>query len=135
MPPSAHIAEYRQNRHAGVDAENDPHRTVMLLLQGAIERVRMADAAIVGGRVDVKINALNGAMDILEVLRASLDHQAGGNIADSLDALYAYIIERLVQANAGNNRDYLAEAVRLLSEIAGAWAEVPKRLAAAAQAG
>lgn len=133
MSPSAHIAEYRQNRFVGESVESDPHRTVMLLLQGAIERARAADAAIVGNRIDIKVTSINSAMDILEVLQASLDHEAGGNIAGGLESLYAYIIERLAQANALNNREYLAESIRLLSEIASAWAEIPGKLAEAKQ--
>lgn len=133
MSPSAHIAEYRQNRFVGESVESDPHRTVMLLLQGAIERARAADAAIVGNRIDIKVTSINSAMDILEVLQASLDHDAGGNIAGGLESLYAYIIERLAQANALNNREYLAESIRLLSEIASAWAEIPGKLAEAKQ--
>lgn len=131
MSPRAEIAEYRQNRFAGVDVEADPHRAVMLLLQGGIERMRQADAAIAAGRTDIKIAAINAALDILDVLRASLNHDEGGQIAGGLEALYTYIGERLVQANAGNDREHLAECIRLLSDIASAWAEVPQRLASA----
>lgn len=128
------ISEYRQTRTAGLNPGEDPHRTVMLLLQGAIERVRRADAAIQQEAVPTKLTAVSQTLDILDVLRASLDHQAGGQIAGGLDSLYEYISQRLVQANATNNREHLAEAVRLLSEIASAWAEVPQRLSEQAKA-
>ncbi|HEX5754753.1 MAG TPA: flagellar export chaperone FliS [Arenimonas sp.] len=128
------ISEYRQTRTAGLNPGDDPHRTVLLLLQGAIERVRSADAAIQQGAVQTKLTAIRQTLDILDVLRASLDHQAGGPIAGGLDSLYEYVSQRLVQANAVNNREHLAEAARLLSEIATAWAEVPARLGDQAKA-
>lgn len=125
MTPRGHIAEYRQNRVAGMDSADDPHRTILLLLQGVIERVRLAEHAIDTGDVPAKITAIGGALDILDVLRASLDHQAGGQIAGGLEALYVYISECLVQANAGNRKQPLAEALKLLSEITSAWAAIP----------
>ncbi len=132
MTPRGHIAEYRQNRLAGVEAGDDPHRTILLLLQGAIERIRMAESAMNQGDVPAKLEAISSALDILDVLRASLDHQAGGQIAGGLESLYVYVGECLVQANAGNQRAPLDEAIRLLSEITSAWAAIPQQLATAA---
>ena len=131
MTPRGHIAEYRQNRVAGVQTADDPHRTILLLLQGAIERIRMAENAMTEGNLPAKLEAISSALDILDVLRASLDHKAGGQIAGGLEALYVYIGECLVQANAGNKREPLDEAIRLLSEITNAWAAIPAQLAAA----
>lgn len=132
MTPS-HIAEYRQNRTAGVDNASDPHRTILLLLQGAIERVRMADRAMEQGDFRAKLESIDIALDVIDVLRASLDHQAGGEIAGSLEALYVYMGERLVQANAANDRKPLAEVINLLSDIVTAWAAIPQQLAAKAK--
>lgn len=125
MTPRGHIAEYRQNRVAGADAMDNPHRTVMLLLQGAIEETRRAENALAEKDLPGKVDCIDRALDIVDVLRAGLDHQAGGQIAGGLEALYVYIGECLVQANAGNRVEPLQEAIRLLSEIASAWAAIP----------
>lgn len=130
MTPRGHIAEYRQNRTAGVESTTDPHRTILLLLQGAIERVRMADLAMERGDLSGKLESINNALDVIDVLMASLDHKAGGQIAAGLEALYAYMTEQLVKANAGNKREPLAEVIRLLTEIISAWAAIPEKLAA-----
>lgn len=124
MSNRGHIAEYRQNRTAGAQASDDPHRTITLLLQGAIERIRLAERAMAEGNVAEKLEAIDRALDIVDVLRASLDHEAGGQIAGGLEALYTYISELLVQGNAGNQPAPLAESIKLLGEIVSAWAAI-----------
>lgn len=123
------IDQYKQSSKAA--ATDDPHRTIALLLAGAIERVTVASAAIERGDVPAKIRALQSAVGIVDGLRMSLDMEAGGDIAAGLEALYDYISMRLVEANSGNDREALAEVARLLGEIETAWAAIPGRLGTA----
>jgi flagellar protein FliS len=75
-----------------------------------------------------KGEAISRALAIIdEGLRASLDKKAGGEIAENLDALYAYMISRLIAANLHNQTEPLDEVVRLLSDIKGAWEEIAPR--------
>lgn len=123
-------SEYRNTRSAGVDSKQDPHRTITLLLEGAIERVRMADAAISQGDNVLKATSLTKAISIVDALRSSLDHQAGGEIAQGLDSMYEYMGHRLMQANSSGDRACTTEVTDLLGEIASAWASIPAQLAA-----
>ena len=54
-------------------------------------------------------------------LRASLDLRSGGDIAESLDALYAYMRNRLLKASLDNDLSILEEVRRLLEELRAAW--------------
>ena len=56
-------------------------------------------------------------------LQASLDPQGGGEIARGLAELYAYIQERLVEANAEQKLAPLEEALNLLSIVHEGWKE------------
>jgi flagellar protein FliS len=95
---------------------------VILLIEGVLDRVRLAKLAIAQRDVMQKIKHINKALDIIgEGLRAHLDVRAGGEIARNLDDLYAYCSVRLLQANAQNDVSALDEIVALLKPLLGAW--------------
>ena len=65
------------------------------------------------------------AIDIIaNGLKASLDIDAGGKLAEQLSALYDYMVRRLLSANLENNSAALDEVLRLLGEIHSAWTEI-----------
>lgn len=119
----ASIAIYRQNGFAGVEAlaEGNPHRRVAALYQGLMERLELAVSCARSGDAIRKTAALSSASNILQALRASLNHQDGGEIAAGLDALYEYAILRLLQANVGTDPRAVVEVRDLMSGIAQAW--------------
>jgi flagellar secretion chaperone FliS len=125
----AYAAQYRDNRVVGSVTDADQHRLIALLLAGASERVRIARGAIDRGDTQRKGEAIRGANGILEGLRITLNHEAGGEIAAGLDALYEYAGHRLLEANLDNDTRKLDEVVNLLGEIESAWAQIPKLLA------
>ena len=107
--------ESRATASGGVDL-------VILLIEGVIDRIKLARVAIVQRDVQQKITQLNRALSILgEGLRAHLDVRAGGEIARNLDDLYAYCSVRLLHANAQNDVGALDEIVALLNPLLGAW--------------
>lgn len=120
------LAQYRQTHSAAAD--DDPHRLIALLLAGVIEQVRGAGACIAQGDVPGKLAAIRRALDILDGLRLSLDHQAGGEIARGLDSLYEYASLRLVEANLRDDTARLQEVESLLAEIESAWLAIPQQL-------
>lgn len=124
-----YLAQYRDVRAS--EADPAPHRLIALLLAGAIEQVRRAGACIAQGDVPGKLEAIRRALDILDGLRLSLDHQAGGDIARGLDSLYEYASVRLVEANLQNDAGPLQEVAGLLGEIEAAWLAIPQQLQAA----
>ena len=121
-----HYAE--QYRKVGVSSrvvDADPHRLVALLLEGAGERIRRAEACLASGDQALKGKAIGEACAIIGHLNGSLDHEAGGEIAGNLSALYDYVIQRLTEANLNNDVAALQESLSLLSEIESAWNAIP----------
>ena len=62
-----------------------------------------------------------------EGLRAALNLQTGGEIAQNLMALYDYISTRLLHANVKADVQSVDEAARLLGELKQAWEVLEQR--------
>ena len=125
-PNSGKLAAYRSTAvHSGVDAA-DPHRLVVMLMDGALERIAAANGLMKHGGGAEKAQLLHRAVAIIDELRSSLNIKAGGAIAANLDALYEYMCQRLMQANAQNKTEWLDEVSRLLTEIRSAWLQIPQ---------
>jgi flagellar protein FliS len=120
--------------HGGVAAE-DPHRLVLMLMDGALERLAMARGCLQHGDISQKAALLQRVISIVTELRSSLDLQQGGALARNLDNLYTYMEKQLVRGNCQNNVSYIDEVISLLTEIRSAWAAVPLAVKAVAGSG
>lgn len=99
-----------------------PHKLVVMLFDGALVAVLSAIMHMKAGNVEEKGAAISKAILIIgSGLRASLDKKAGGEIADSLDALYEYMGKQLVLANLYNQPEKLVEVQSLLSDLRETW--------------
>ena len=99
-----------------------PHKLIVMLFDGALAAVRLAQQHMQAGTHEGKGQAVAKAILILEGgLRASLDLRSGGDVAESLDALYAYMRNRLLKASLDNDLSILEEVRRLLEELRAAW--------------
>ena len=99
-----------------------PHKLIVMLFDGALAAIGTALTSMRAGNIEDKGKSISKAIMIIDSgLRASLDKKAGGEIADSLDALYEYMSARLLQANLKNEPEILEEVQRLLTELRDAW--------------
>ena len=117
--------QYRKMSVSTSITDADPHKLVAMLLAGALERVRRALASLERGDQARKGKAIGEACAIVGHLNGSLDHEAGGEIASNLSALYDYVMHRLTEANLHNDESALVESLELLSEIDAAWNAIP----------
>lgn len=100
----------------------DPHQLVIMLFEGALSAIASAAACMQAGQVEKKGLAISKAINIIQNgMRASLDHQAGGDIAAGLDSLYDYMTRRLATANLKNEVQMLHEVSALLQDLKSAW--------------
>jgi flagellar protein FliS len=121
------LAAYQSTAVHGGVAGADPHRLVLMLMDGALERIAIARGCIErNGKGDVarKAAALSQCVSIVGELRGSLDLAAGGELATNLHNLYDYMVRRLLLANANNDAKLLAEVASLLDNVRSAWAAI-----------
>ncbi|MCC6071336.1 flagellar export chaperone FliS [Massilia sp. GCM10020059] len=115
------------NAYAKVGVETgvmaaSPHKLIVMLYDGALTAVRNGLTHMKAGNIPEKGAAISKAIQIIENgLRASLDREVGGQIAEGLDSLYEYMGRRLLTANLNNQPEVLEEVLRLLTELRDAW--------------
>ncbi|RXZ44821.1 flagellar export chaperone FliS [Crenobacter cavernae] len=121
-----YLNAYQNALEVEVEAAS-PHKLVLMLFDGAIAAIRQARIQMVSRNIAEKGRLIGKAVAIVdEGLRASLNRDAGGEMAANLDDLYEYCGMRLLEANLKNEPALLDEVERLLGEIRGAWAEIGK---------
>jgi flagellar secretion chaperone FliS len=128
-PKNSSLAAYRSvAAHGGVDAA-DPHRLIVMLMDGALERIGAARGAMEHGQADTRTHLIHRAVEIVQELRASLNLEAGGELATNMADLYDYSSRQLVRANIEGRPELLDEVANLLRQIRSAWIQIPAQLA------
>lgn len=111
-----------------------PGQLVVMLYD---EALKQCDLATVILREDIrkrpgeiqKVNtALGKVQDIVTELMASLDFEAGGDIARSLFALYVWFNREILDANMKKDADKVESVRKMLAELRGAWAEAATKV-------
>jgi flagellar protein FliS len=112
----------------------DPHKLILMLLDGAIESVHSANESMLHRNFSEKGRAISKAIAIIGELATSLNYEADGEIAASLGLLYAHMTVELLNAGIENNPEGLSHVGQLLSELRSGWAAIdPKQTTGATQ--
>lgn len=123
------IAAYTQMDRESDIRGSSPYRLIVLLFDGALAAIAEAEECIQQRDIPGKAAAIGKAIDIInDGLCASLNLEAGGELADNLKALYLYMVTRLAQANAAHEPAALNEVRDLLQTIGDAWREMGEQL-------
>ncbi len=130
------IASYRRMDLESDVLGADPHRLIVLLFDGAESALNRAQACLAARDISGKSEALVKAIEIInDGLAASLNVEAGGELASNLKALYDYMVSRLIHANIHLDPVAVSEVQKLLAEISGAWRELGVKLRQPSQQG
>ena len=99
-----------------------PHRLIDMLFEEFIASCTRARGAIRARDEQEKGRAIGRAVRIVEEgLRGGLNMKDGGELARTLQDLYAYVAVRLTQANLHSDEAAVAECVSLIQPIHDAW--------------
>lgn len=117
---------YAQNAYTStmVSTTANPLDLIIQLYDGAISRLNKAAFYMNQGDVSQKVHYISRTMAIIEELLASLDMEAGGEVAENLQGLYIYMLKELTIANATNDADKVKHVEGLLRELASAWRQI-----------
>jgi flagellar protein FliS len=98
-----------------------PIGLIQMLCHGALDALKEARAYLRTGDIALRSRKISKALAILAELSVSLDRARGGEIAAQLSDLYAYMQQRLIEANFRQADEPLAETERLLGTLTDAW--------------
>jgi len=123
MSPAMHgkVSAYQSVAAHGSVAAADPHRLVLLLLEGALSRITLARACNDRADRQERNRHLERAVAIVGELRACLD-LSQGPLARNLDELYDFVMRQLMLGQLTNDTRGISGAASVLQEIRLAWA-------------
>jgi flagellar protein FliS len=101
-----------------------PLELVVLLYDGALRFLADAERAMATHDLRSRATSISRAMAIVIELQATLDMTRGGAVAAELDRLYDFVQERLLATTRDNDATALADAQRVLAQLADAWRTV-----------
>ena len=102
-----------------------PHRLIGMLFDGLFDALAQAQGALAAGNRELKARALSRAVRIIdEGLKAGLNLEQGGELAQKLRELYSYTSLRLTQANLRDDLNLLLEVRELLLPVREAWSAI-----------
>jgi flagellar protein FliS len=126
MTPQRGTARYRKTQVQS----STPLELVVMLYDGALSFMRIARAAIERRDIPARRDALGRAIAIVSELQSTLNMEQGGEVAATLDDLYAYVNARVLQAASENDVTPLDAAIRVFDGLRDAWATVAAQPAA-----
>ncbi len=106
-----------------------PHRLIQMLFEGALERIAQAKGAMRQKQIERKGNLINKAVSIMGGLQGALEDNGTTTLSHDLDALYDYMIRRLIEANSKDDEKILDEVAGLIHEIKSAWDTIAPEVA------
>jgi len=119
-PYSAQAARYRDAELATAT----PGQLVVMLFDKMLLTLRRARLACDTKLIEERCEQIVKASEMIAELRVSLDHQAGGQIASQLSALYGFMLRELTEANRKQDGRKIDSVIRMASELRDAFAQV-----------
>jgi flagellar protein FliS len=114
--------------------EASPSQLVVMLYDEALKNLETAIAAVETGEIEKRCIAVNRAIEIVSHLYLTLDAEQGGEIAEKLGAIYAFVLTRLPRVNLRNDAEAAHEVIRLLQPMRESWRELDLRIEASVAA-
>lgn len=117
-------AQYKRINTESALGQASPHQLIQMLMNGTIERLIQAKAAMQNGDIALKGLLLGKATMIIAGLQSSLDPKHSSDLVDNLDALYDYMQRRLLAANIRNDPAMIDEVSNLMRTVKSAWDQI-----------
>lgn len=111
---------YKQNQILNAS----PKKLVVLLYDGCIKNLKLAEISIAEKNIEQANNALIKAQDIVAELAGTLNKDQGGQIAEDLSDIYEYLMTKLIEANRTKDVTIIQKNREMLEELREAWAGI-----------
>lgn len=121
MNPMLALRQYQKIGAQAQTSEASPHRLVQMLMEGGLDRIAQAKGAMERKDIANRGILISKAIGIVGGLREGLDLENRAESVAELDALYAYMMKRLAEANVKADPKILDEVADLLRTVKEGW--------------
>ncbi|MCL2102600.1 MAG: flagellar export chaperone FliS [Syntrophorhabdaceae bacterium] len=119
------MTQFDDYRKTTIDT-SDNVRIVSLLFDGAVNFMKVAQTKMEQNDIAGRGVYLGKATAIVSELLKSLNMEEGGEIAENLQRLYDFVLDRLLKANLKNDMQSLEEARQVLDNIRLGWKDMER---------
>lgn len=106
---------------------SSPYELVIMLYEAALKELDLMRLAIESKKYEEKARHSDKAMRILsDGLRAPLDMEKGGDVAENLFQLYTFLNREILAASVANSVEKVTVCIDLLGQLCDSWKEVAK---------
>ncbi len=106
-----------------------PGRRVVMMYDGILKNLRRAKVLLQDlnpEAIEEVHNSLQMAEKLILELQLALDHDAGEEIASTLDGLYSFWISHISEANMNKDPKMVGEVINMVKELRDAWDQAVK---------
>ena len=128
MAPKSARAYAATEVFTGVNA-SDPGQLIVLVYQRIFDHLKMGKKSLEDGAYGIE--SFTKAHDLIQQgLLACLDYKTGGEVAQSLSAVYEWSLRELISARLAKSPERVQEIIDVLTPLYEAWlALAPRELA------
>ena len=103
-----------------------PGRLILICYEGAISSLKAAREKYISREYEAKAETVQKAQSIISGLIQALDFENGDKIAKNLDALYNYMLRRIIEGDVKGDIRAFDEVIMMLGELESAWKEISR---------
>ena len=118
------VQDYNRNPEEESRLAENPRKTILLLLQGVVDKGGLAKVCHQSDSLVEKGFHLGRMTTILDALRDRLSLSKETPISYDLEELYRYADKAIQEAVFENDTFYLDSAIEILAELRDAWLEM-----------
>ncbi len=118
------LQEYHRNQEEEARLKENPRKTILLLLQGVVDKGNMAKVCHQSNALVEKGFHLGRMTTILDALRDRLSFTEDTPLAFDLEELYRYADQSIQEAVFEKDCFYLDSAIDILTELRDAWVDM-----------
>jgi flagellar protein FliS len=120
MSPQAGLHSYQINDIS----TSSQGQLILMMYDGALQAVNQSIQCM--GQKDIagQSKHILKAQDIINELSLALDMKLGGEVAKTLEQLYQFVLNQLLQANITSDTMYLESIIKVLTPLRDAWSRI-----------
>lgn len=120
MSPQTSLRSYQINDIS----TSSPGQLVLMMYDGALQAVNQAIHCMAGKDIAGQSKYILKAQDIVNELSLALDMKQGGQVSKTLEQLYQFVLNQLIQANIKSDTMYLESVIKVLTPLREAWSRI-----------